>query len=352
LPGFLIFREQIFVRPFPKHLFLAILEVVTKGTKAKNSASNNQTKNRKEETTLKKFKLFALAAMLLLVTAIPAAMADQVNVYENQKLVKSVVFKIGVPYYVVDGKTPGVKMDVAPFIHNDRTFVPVRFLGNALGVSDDNIAWDNAKQMATLRGAKAELRMIIGQPLIFSTVSGPKPIDVAPMLVDPGRTMLPARFVAEGLGYQVEWDEATQTVICWPAGEPKPDVSAAVEYLTRIDQPVQGKTVNGYVIPEHTFLYISTTGYKNSDSIVFSIQLNKGFLQQQYADAQMILSQALDADTVAKAIDHAKQTQDALLSPVPVKWPPITTFNSPNGMAVRVGAGGRNSVQFDVWKTN
>ncbi|MCL6478336.1 MAG: copper amine oxidase N-terminal domain-containing protein, partial [Peptococcaceae bacterium] len=73
--------------------------------------------------------------MLLLVAAIPA-MADQVNVYENQKLLKSVVFKIGTPYYVVNGQKPGVKMDVAPFIENDRTFVPVRFLGNALGVDN------------------------------------------------------------------------------------------------------------------------------------------------------------------------------------------------------------------------
>jgi len=302
---------------------------------------------------LKKLKLFALALTLLLVAAIPAAMADQVDVYENQKLVKSVVFKIGVPEYVVDGKTPGFKMDVAPFIKDNRTFVPVRFLGNALGVTNDNIAWDNATQTATLKGAKAVLSMTIGKAQVVSNGQA-RAIDVAPVIVDPGRTMLPARFVAEGLGYQVEWDDATQTVICWPAGEPKPDVSAAVDYLTRIDQPVQDRTVNGYVIPEHTFLYVSPVVGNEDPSgyIVFSIQLNKGFLQQQYADAQLILSQALDADTVAKAIDHAKQTQDALLSPVPVKWPPITTFNSPNGMAVRVGAGGRNSVQFDVWKTN
>ncbi|NPV74309.1 MAG: copper amine oxidase N-terminal domain-containing protein [Pelotomaculum sp.] len=155
------------------------------------------------------------------------AMADQVNVYENRKLVKSVVFKIGVPYYVVNGQMPGVKMDVAPFIHNDRTFVPVRFLGNALGVDDSNISWDNDTQTATLKDAKAVLSMTIGKPEVVSNGAA-KVIDVAPMLVDPGRTMLPARFVAEGLGYEVDWDEATQTVICWPAGQPKPDVSAMV----------------------------------------------------------------------------------------------------------------------------
>jgi len=301
--------------------------------------------------------IIILALAVILIPGLNPAAADQnqtaVDVYQDNQLVKSVVFKIGVPYYVVDGKTPGVKMDVAPFIHNDRTFVPVRFLGNALGVTDDRITWDTGTQTATLKGAKATLNMTIGRPEVVSNGAA-KAIDVAPMLVDPGRTMLPARFVAEGLGYQVEWDEATQTVICWPAGEPKPDVSAAVDYLTRIDQPVQGKTVNGYVIPANTGLHVSNTGYKYSDSIVFSIQLNNGNLQQQYADAESILMQALDADTVAKAISHAKQEEYAIknISRDNPIYCPTTTFTAPNGMAVRVGAGGGDSVQFDVWKTN
>ena len=299
---------------------------------------------------MKKLKLFALALMLLLLSALPAV-ADQVNVYENQKLVKSVVFKIGVPYYVVNGQTPGVKMDVAPFIHNDRTFVPVRFLGNALGVSDDNIAWDNAKQMATLRGAKAELRMIIGQPLIFSTVSGPKPIDVAPMLVDPGRTMLPARFVAEGLGYEVDWDEASQTVICWPAGEPKPDVSAAVDWLNRQVKPV-GETFTtraGYQIPKETKLVIPQQinefgpGNRNKVDVSFGIDLTKGDLESQWADAAYILSQKLDSQTVDEVMAYVKQKTDMWDVLVFKQW-------ESNGKKVGVSSmGGSRGVQITVW---
>jgi hypothetical protein len=37
-------------------------------------------------------------------------------------------------------------------------------------------------------------------------------MDVAPELVDPGRSMLPLRAVAQVLGSDVQWDEATQTV--------------------------------------------------------------------------------------------------------------------------------------------
>lgn len=306
---------------------------------------------------MKKLRLVALAFALVLALALPA-MAEQVDVYENSQLVKSVVFRIGVAKYVVNDETI-VKMDVAPFIEIDRTFVPVRFLGNALGVTDSNITWDNNTKTATLQG-NATLSMTIGQARITSD-GETKAIDVAPLLRS-DRTFLPARFVAEGLGYQVDWDEATQTVVCWPAGQEKPDVSAAVEYLTQfveqqpqqpVQQPVKGNKVNGYVVPANTDLHVSTTGYNYKDSIVFSIDIKKGNLEQKYADAESILLQTLDADTTAKAIDYAKQVEYAIknISRENPIYCPTATFTSPSGMAVRVGGGGGDSVQFDVWQT-
>lgn len=199
---------------------------------------------------MRKFLFFAMfvIALALVTINLPmvkhahAAEESKVDVYNQQKqLVKSVVFKIGVPYYVVNGQTPGIKMDVAPLIKDDRTFVPVRFLGNALGLDDSRITWDDGTQTATLKG-NATLQMTIGQAQVVSNGQA-KAIDVAPVLTS-DRTFLPARYVAEGLGYQVGWDEATQTVICWPQGEAKPDVSAAVDYLNRVQQPQEdGKPV-------------------------------------------------------------------------------------------------------------
>jgi hypothetical protein len=45
------------------------------------------------------------------------------------------------------------------------------------------------------------------------------------------RTFLPARFVAEALGYQVDWDSVNQVVICWPKGTERPDVGKVLEHL-------------------------------------------------------------------------------------------------------------------------
>ncbi|NLG32310.1 MAG: copper amine oxidase N-terminal domain-containing protein, partial [Syntrophomonadaceae bacterium] len=45
------------------------------------------------------------------------------------------------------------------------------------------------------------------------TVNGEaQTMDVAPEIVN-NRTMLPARYVAEGLGYTVGWDPGTKTVL-------------------------------------------------------------------------------------------------------------------------------------------
>lgn len=190
----------------------------------------------------------ALGAMIIPWLSREGAADPQMDVYENQKFIKSVVFVVDWDEYYIDGKVPGIKMDAKPFIENERIYVPVRFLGNALGVSDDNIKWDNANQKATLKRQNDVLEMIVGVPQAIINGQA-EDIDVAPVLKpDPSwRTYLPARFVAEGLGYQLEWDPASQTVMCWPKDQPKPDVAAVKQYVeqekqNRANPPAQPAT--------------------------------------------------------------------------------------------------------------
>ncbi len=179
---------------------------------------------------MKKIKLLVLTLMLIFSFTLSAS-ADQVNAYENDKHVKSVVFAIDMDEYFINGEKPGIKMDAKAFIENDRTYVPVRYLGYALGLTEKDIDWDGAKQKATLKG-KSVLEMTIGKKEIV-TNGVAKGIDVAPLLKsEPSwRTYLPARFVAEGLGYKVDWEPKTQTVICWPGDSQKPDVSEVQNYV-------------------------------------------------------------------------------------------------------------------------
>ncbi|BAF60971.1 hypothetical protein PTH_2790 [Pelotomaculum thermopropionicum SI] len=119
------------------------------------------------------------------------------------------VFKIGETSYTLNGVAK--TMDVAPYIKNGRTYLPVRFVANAAGVADANIIWNDTEQSVILIKGDRVVKLAIGSNTMY--INGVAfTMDVAPELVDPGRTMLPIRWVAQALGCTVDWDEATQSV--------------------------------------------------------------------------------------------------------------------------------------------
>ena len=60
----------------------------------------------------------------------------------------TIVVTIDAPTMTVNGET--VALDSPAIIEQNRTYLPVRAIANALGVSNDNIAWDAATSTATL----------------------------------------------------------------------------------------------------------------------------------------------------------------------------------------------------------
>ena len=60
----------------------------------------------------------------------------------------TIVVTIDAPYMTVNGEK--VELDAPAIIENNRTYLPVRAIANALGVSNDNIKWDSATNTATL----------------------------------------------------------------------------------------------------------------------------------------------------------------------------------------------------------
>jgi hypothetical protein len=179
------------------------------------------------------------AVVLLLVVSllVPMALAaetqdeTQVELYdENRELNQSVVFIVGRNEYFLNGQTPGIKMNAAPFIENGRTFVPIRYLGYSLGLTPDQVKWSSELKAAILNKGEKQIRMTIGSKLIWVN-NQPQLIDVAPILKPVEyRTYLPARYVVEALGYQVEW-QPPDLVLAWPKGAPKPDVRPVKDYL-------------------------------------------------------------------------------------------------------------------------
>ena len=105
----------------------------------------------------------------------------------------------------VDGNQ--ISSDVSPFIEQDRTFVPVRAIFEALGAQVD---WDGQTKTVTAKKDGTQVVLEIGVKEI--KVNGAaKALDVAPQIIS-NRTMVPVRAVSEGFGCTVGWDGAKKNV--------------------------------------------------------------------------------------------------------------------------------------------
>lgn len=106
----------------------------------------------------------------------------------------------------IDGKE--VYTDVSPEIINNRTLVPIRAIFEAI---EGDVEWNNDTQTATAIKGSQTMKFQLGN--IEADINGEKFIlDVAAKAVN-GRTLVPVRFVAENLGYDVDWDHRYKRVV-------------------------------------------------------------------------------------------------------------------------------------------
>ena len=99
-------------------------------------------------------------------------------------------------------------MDVAPYIKDSRTFLPIRYVAEALGVPDSNISFNNGQVVINKNGTMVVLNigsttMIVGGASVT--------MDAAPEITN-GRTCLPIAWVAHGAERHRQWDATAQTV--------------------------------------------------------------------------------------------------------------------------------------------
>lgn len=139
---------------------------------------------------------------------------------------KTVVMQIDNPVITVDGAGRNIdESNTVPTIINDRTYIPVRGLIEAIGGSAQ---WDNDTKTAVLNYGSDEIRLTIDSTTAYYNNTAVE-IDTAPVIVN-GRTMLPARFIAESFGFDVEWDSESKTItISETAGEVSTEITTAEE---------------------------------------------------------------------------------------------------------------------------
>ena len=247
--------------------------------------------NLKEDVCMVSRKLMfaSLFVVVFLFLAFPA-FAGQVG---------SAAFVVGQAEYVVDNVMP-VRTDASPFVEQDRVFVPLRHLAGALGVGNDKVSWDSSCGKVTIVcPCGSIIELAVNEKAFF--VNGQKrEMDVAPVLVN-GRVYLPARWVADALGYEVGWDEASQLVYCWPKNQAKPEVARAVEIFKdwiwekgyKIPDPdgrlaYRGDWPGWYKTCAKVHIEYYTMSEKEFELSIFT--LDRGGSEEGYKQAEIILA--------------------------------------------------------------
>jgi predicted secreted protein len=98
-------------------------------------------------------------------------------------------------------------LDAPPVIVNGVTFVPLRFIGEALG---SEVQWNDALKVVMLQRSARRLQLTIGSKLAIVDGQIVELLE-APRIMN-GRTMVPIRFISEAFGADVQWNPETQGI--------------------------------------------------------------------------------------------------------------------------------------------
>lgn len=148
----------------------------------------------------------------------------------------------------VDGKE--LLVDQLPYLENSRTFVPIRFIAEALDVQQIN--WEPSTQTAMLKHNEKTLYLPMGSKR--ASVNGMNVELDAPINVYKGRTFVPVRFVAEAFDCNVTWDAYTHAVNIYTWEKTKIYSEEDLYWLSRLvhaeaeNEPFDGKLAVANVI--------------------------------------------------------------------------------------------------------
>ena len=216
-----------------------------------------------EWRTVKKF-VFLFAALVCLLTISPPVQAAY-------------------PEITITVNGSRIASDVKPYIDsNNRTMVPIRFVAEALGSEVD---WNQETKGVSVKRKENAVHLWAGRQ--DYTVNGKsKTMDTVPVILPPGRTMVPVRFVAEALGCAVNWDSAARTV------------------MIVLD--------NGYVLPEETDMQIDMyppDDNPNQVDISMLILMYKD-LEEQRNQVYEILKSKFGEKNAQEIVDYINIKQD------------------------------------------
>ncbi|TYQ16043.1 UNVERIFIED_CONTAM: copper amine oxidase-like protein [Acetivibrio alkalicellulosi] len=175
--------------------------------------------------------------------------------------------------------------DAQPFIDsNGRTQVPVRFVSEALGA---NVGWEQSTRTVSIVHTNKRIEIAIGKKEF--TIDGIKNEMDTEALIKGDRTFVPIRFISEGLGAKVTWDDDVRTV-----------------YIETRDDESFRQGPSDYPLPEDSKVIVANV----PGSSVVETSITLMFTEDGYAEQVEDLGYALESkfgkDISEQVVNHVK----------------------------------------------
>lgn len=147
---------------------------------------------------------------------------------------------------------------VPPFIQNGTTFIPIRGVAESLGAQ---VNWNDSSRTVAIRSGQTNISFVVGAT--SAQVDG-KVIPIQPAHIVNGSTMVPLRFVSEALGYNVQWMDASRSVV----------IGDTMPTTLEVTQSVQSESMTLYTVQAGDTLSLIAKKYGTT---VSRIQQLNGF---------------------------------------------------------------------------
>lgn len=156
---------------------------------------------------------------------------DFENLFED-----AVVLSVGSPNAIYDNKDQIIdqnNFNIVPYVANQRTLVPIRFISESLG---GRVAWKQSTSTATITTGGKEIKITLGSSRVY--VNGKKTSLDTPAQYKQGRVFVPLRFISETIGKKVFYERGIIAISNKTILHPYEDWEI-VDYLQFVLSPYQ-----------------------------------------------------------------------------------------------------------------
>ncbi len=296
---------------------------------------------------VKKF-LFISALLLIMVFSIMNVSAQQI--YYNDEYH---TYEAGVIGLKVNGTTLD-NLPMYPVIIDNYTMVPVREVFEALGSEviwhDDTCQVEIADNGTSVFVKIGDRNTVVNGQTVPISVQQPLPMLIGQTPAEL-KSMVPVRFVAEKLGFKVDWDNDTRTVLIGRQNDEDGEIVGDIVYDDEVEIPqedgvfgeIYAKTDSDYdyiYIPAKSGISPKITRYENPDRVVFDF---KGASFESVGGSITVNGNCVDTvrysnhESAARVVlDTSDDTQ-------------VMVMSDPNGILIRAECSVNEQIVYDAF---